>query len=128
MHCIEGYWNAWHKHDAHALTALYCPDGAYWDPLTEQRLRGAAIGEHASMLWTALPDLRFAIMSSHEMGGFTAVAWTLHGTCTGPWMGLSPTEQTIRLMGATLFQTSGGQIQRAYSYFDVRTLLEQLDF
>lgn len=128
MHCIESYWQTWRSRDLSALLSLYCADGAYWDPLLDRPLTGAAIGEHACMMWKALPDLRFELIKTFGTNGLSATAWTLHGVCTGSWQGLPPTGQTVCLWGATLFQTKADKILSAHSYFDVKTLLEQLDF
>ena len=128
MCCIELYWAAWHGHDAQALVSLYALDGVYQDPLTDKPLKGMAIGIHARTFWEALPDLRFALTETLRADGLIAVAWTLNGVCTGMWQGVPPSGRTICLPGATHFQIVQRRIRSVQSYFDVKTLLEQLDF
>ncbi|MEZ4709700.1 MAG: nuclear transport factor 2 family protein [Caldilineaceae bacterium] len=128
MCCIDLYWAAWRKHDAPALVSLYAVNGTYQDPLTDKPLTGAAIGEHARTFWAALPDMRFEQTKTLAVDGLIAVAWRLHGICTGSWQGLPPSGRTICLPGATHFQIAECKINSAQGYFDVKTLLEQLDF
>ncbi|HZQ41986.1 MAG TPA: nuclear transport factor 2 family protein [Acidobacteriaceae bacterium] len=67
---FASYADAWNRHDADGIVATFADGGTYCDPTTPGPLTGAAIGEYASGLWSAFPDLSFQLTSA--MGGRTA--------------------------------------------------------
>jgi len=79
--------DAWNKHDADALVAVYAEGGTYHNPRLDHPLTGQAIGDFAKSVWAAYPDMSLEIISRGDTGGgLVAVQWVLHGTHTGPFM------------------------------------------
>ena len=120
--------DAWNKHDADALVAVYAEGGTYHNPRVDRPLTGQAIGDFAKSVWTAYPDMRLEIISRGDTGGgLVAVQWVLHGTHTGPYMdGTAPTGRTVAYPGASFTQVEGDKIRSEHTYLDRQTVAEQL--
>lgn len=123
----KSYLDAWNAHDADALVATFTPSGTYSDPTTNGPLSGAAIGAYAQSLWDAFPDLSFELRSHGRIADDKVVAeWTMRGTNTGPFAGMPPTGQPVRLPGIDVLQIEAGGIASVVGYFDSRAVPEQL--
>ena len=116
--------DAWNKHDADALVAVYAEGGT---PLRHP-LTGQAIADFAKSVWAAYPDMSLEIISRGDTGGgLVAVQWVLHGTHTGPFMdGTAPTGRTVAYPGASFTQVEGDKIRSEHTYLDRQTVAEQL--
>ena len=76
--------DAWNRHDADALVAVYAEGGTYHNPRLDHALTGQAIGDFAKSVWAAYPDMSLEIISRGDTGGgLVATQWVLHGTHTG---------------------------------------------
>ena len=120
--------DAWNRHDADALVAIYAEGGTYHNPRMNHPLTGKAIGDFAKSVWTAYPDMSLEIISRGDTGGgLVAVQWVLHGTHTGPFMdGTPPTGRTVAYPGASFTQVEGDKIRSERTYLDRQTVAEQL--
>ena len=49
--------DAWNRHDADALVALYAEGGTYHNPRMDHALTGQAIADFAKSVWAAYPDM-----------------------------------------------------------------------
>jgi ketosteroid isomerase-like protein len=77
------YFDAWNRHDAHAILATFAPGGTYRDPTTPGPIGGDALRGHIGALWAAFPDLAFAIGAAHRVGDERVHAkWTMTGAST----------------------------------------------
>jgi uncharacterized protein (TIGR02246 family) len=78
-------FDAWNRHDADAILALYAEGGTYIAPRAGSApLTGQAIANYAKKVFTAYPDVSLEIISSGDTGGgLVASQWVLHGTHTG---------------------------------------------
>jgi predicted ester cyclase len=54
------------------------------------------------------------------------VRWTVHGTHTGPFAGLSPTQKKIAVRGISLYRLRDGKITETRNLPDLLALLTQL--
>jgi SnoaL-like domain len=61
--------DAWNRHDADALVALYAEGGTYHNPRLDHALTGQAIGDFAKSVWAAYPDMSLEIISRGDTGG-----------------------------------------------------------
>ena len=120
--------DAWNRHDADALVAVYAEGGTYHNPRMDHPLTGQAIADFAKSVWTAYPDASLEIISSGDTGGgLVATQWVLHGTHTGRFMdGTPPTGRTAAYPGASFVQVEGDKIRYERVYFDRQTVAEQL--
>jgi steroid delta-isomerase-like uncharacterized protein len=125
----DRYFQAWNVRSADALIAAFTPDGTYSDPATSGELVGAAIGDYATQLWAAFPDLRFEIEHRHAIAADeVAIEWLMRGTNTASFRGLPPTGRTIAVPGIDYMRVRGDRIARVRGYFDRVLLLEQAGF
>jgi steroid delta-isomerase-like uncharacterized protein len=120
--------DAWNRHDADALVAVYAEGGTYHNPRLDHPLTGKAIGDFAKSVWTAFPDMSLEIISRGDAGGgLVATQWVLHGTHNGPLMdGTPPTGRTVAYPVATFTQVEGDKIRSEHVYLDRQTVAEQL--
>ena len=61
MNAIEvsrRYLDAWNRHDADAIVAIYAEGGTYHTPRLDHVLKGQAIADWAESVWAAYPDMR----------------------------------------------------------------------
>jgi steroid delta-isomerase-like uncharacterized protein len=120
--------DAWNRHDADAIVALYAEGGTYSTPRAGEVLTGKAIADYAKAVWRAYPDMSIEIISSGDTGGgLIATQWVYHGTNTGPYFdGTPPTGRTLTLPGASFMQIEDDKIQYERIYIDRQTVAEQL--
>ena len=75
--------DAWNRHDADFIVALYAEGGTYGAPCAGAALTGKAIADYAKAVWRAYPDMSIEIISIGDTGGgLIATQWVLHGTNT----------------------------------------------
>jgi steroid delta-isomerase-like uncharacterized protein len=122
--------DAWNRHDADAIVALYAEGGTYSAPRAGQALTGQAIANYVKALSTAYPDFSLETISSGDTGGgLVATQWVFHATHTGPYFdGSPPTGRTLTLPGASFVQVEGDKIRYERVYTDRQTVAEQLGF
>jgi steroid delta-isomerase-like uncharacterized protein len=120
--------DAWNRHDADAIVALFAEGGTYHSPDADPPLIGEAIAAFAKKVWAALPDFSSEPISSMgEAGGWVVYQWVLRGTNTGPGLdGAPPTGHALTLHGATFLQIEGDKIRSERVYYDRQAIAEQL--
>jgi steroid delta-isomerase-like uncharacterized protein len=120
--------DAWNRHDADALAALYAEEATYHNPRMDNPLKGQAIVNFAKSVWTAYPDASLEIISRGDIGkGLVATQFVLHGTHTGPYFDGSPaTGRTVAYPVASFAQIEGDKIRSEHIYLDRQTVAEQL--
>jgi steroid delta-isomerase-like uncharacterized protein len=120
--------DAWNRHDADGLVAVFAEGGTYSNPRFGHVLTGQAIANFAKSLWAAYPDASLEIISTGDTGGgLVATQWVLHGTHTGPFLDGTPaTGRTVRLPGASFVQVEGDKVRSEQVYIDRQTVAEQL--
>ena len=124
----QASFDAWNRHDADAILALYADGGTYSAPRAGKELTGEAIANFAKALFKAYPDASFEIISIGDTGGgLVASQWVLHGTHSGAYFDDSPpTGRTLTLPGASFTQVEGDKIRYERVYTDRQTVAEQL--
>jgi SnoaL-like domain len=61
--------DAWNRHDADALVAVYAEGGTYHNPRFDHPLTGQALADFAKALWVAYPDMSLEVISMGDTGG-----------------------------------------------------------
>ena len=120
--------DAWNRHDAEALVALYAEGATYNSPCFDYPRTGQAIADFVKSVFTAYPDLRFEMISSGDTGGgLVASQLVLQATRTGPFMdGTPPTGRTVTYPVASFVQVEGDKIRSEHVYLGRQTVAEQL--
>ena len=131
MNAIEiakRYVEAWNRHDADAIVALFVEGGTYSNPVAGQGLTGQAIADFAKGVFTTFPDVSFEIVSVGDTGGgLVAFQWLARATNTGPLAdGSPPTGRSLTQPGASFIQVEGDKIRSDQVYHDQKTMDEQL--
>ena len=120
--------DAWNRHDADALVALYAEEGTYHNPRLDHALTGQAIGDFAKSVWAAYPDMSLEIISRGTLEG----AWSPFSGCyTEPtpvrlWTAPRLPGRTVAYPGASFTQVEGDNIRSEHAYVDWQTVAEQL--
>ena len=125
---VKRYCEAWNRHDADAIVALFVEGGTYTNPVAGQGLTGQAIAAFAKGVFTAFPDVSFEIVSIGDTGGgWVAWQWVARGTNTGPGLdGSPPTGRPLTVPGASFTQVEGDKIRSEQAYHDRQIMAEQL--
>src|ERR1700742_1411707 len=119
LEVFQRYADAWNRHDAAGIVANFADCGTYADPTTPGPLTGAAIGEYASGLWSAFPDLSFEMGRMLEGdGGALSAEWVMRGVNTGSMMGLPPTGRAVEVRGVDIAVAADGKLRSVQGYFD----------
>ena len=119
LEVFQRYADAWNRHDAAGIVATFADCGTYADPTTPGPLTGAAIGEYASGLWSAFPDLSFEMGRMMEGdGGAISAEWVMRGVNTGSMMGLPPTGRAVEVRGVDIAVVESGKLRSVQGYFD----------
>jgi steroid delta-isomerase-like uncharacterized protein len=128
LEVAQRHIDAWNRHDADTIVALFAEGGTYRTPRRGHDLTGPAIANFAKAVWTAYPDMSLEVISMGDTGGgLVATEWVLHGTHTGPLMnGMPPTGRTVAYPGASFTQIEGDRIRSEHVYVDRQTVAEQL--
>jgi steroid delta-isomerase-like uncharacterized protein len=71
-------------------------------------------------------DAHFDIDEMFGTEDRVAVRWTVHGTHTGPFAGLSPTQKKIEVRGMSLYRLRDGKITETRNLADLLALFTQL--
>ena len=125
---VKRYTDAWNRHDADAIVALFVEGGTYSTPDVGQGLTGQAIADFAKWVFAAFPDVSFEIVSIRDTGGgLVAWQWLARATNTGPLAdGIPPTGRSVTHPGASFTQVEGDKIRSEQAYYDRKTRDEQL--
>jgi len=125
---VKRFLDAWNRHDADAIVALFVEGGTYSNPVAGQGLTSQAIARFAQGVFTAFPDVSFEIVSIGDTGGgLVATQWLARATNTGPLAdGSPPTGRPLTLPGASFTQVEGDKIRSEQVYHDRQTMDEQL--
>jgi ketosteroid isomerase-like protein len=62
-------FDAWNRHDAHAIVDLYAEGATYHNPRFDHPLKGHALADFAKSVWTTFPDMSLEIISCGDTGG-----------------------------------------------------------
>jgi steroid delta-isomerase-like uncharacterized protein len=74
----------------------------------------------------AFEDARFDIDEMFGSDDRVVVRWTVHGTHTGPFAGVSPTQRKITVRGISLYRLFDGKITETRNLADLLALFKQL--
>jgi len=123
----RAYLDAWNARDARAIVATFAENGTYEDPTTTGPLTGSAIGDNATALWSAFPDLAFETVRLAEAGpGVAVLEWRMKGTNAGSFRELPPTGKKVDVPGIDVIAVEASGIRSVRGYFDSRAVPDQL--
>ncbi len=125
---IDQWATAWSSHDMDHVLALFTDDCIYEDVASglvnhgKEELRAFGQG-----FYDFSPDLRIEVTAQSFSGLVAHAEWVFSGTQQAEFMGRPATGKRWSVRGASGFEMLDGKIQRCSDYWDVTTLLNQLD-
>jgi len=127
LDAVQKYFDAWNAHNPDAILKSLASRGHYSDPCGGENLSGEGLKNYTNAIFTAFPDVHFAITSTTDDGAnkFT-VEWVGKGTHKGPLLGSPATGRTFTWPGVDLIEVQDGKVLSCRGYFDQLTLLKQL--
>jgi steroid delta-isomerase-like uncharacterized protein len=125
---LEEWLAAFNAGDPDQLLALYTDDALWEEPAIGLAALGPdEIRAHLERLFTAAPDIGYAVTSSVVAGDGAVVEWVATGTYSADFPGLPPAAgQHFSFRGASVFEMTDGKIQRYTEYWDAYAFLVQL--
>ena len=124
---LEEWLAAFNAGDPDRLLTLFTDDGLWEEPAFGLAARGPdEIRAHLERLFTAAPDIGYAVTSSVVAGDGAVVEWVVTGTYRADFPGLPRRRPTLLVPGASVFEMTDGKIQRYTEYWDAYTFLVQL--
>jgi steroid delta-isomerase-like uncharacterized protein len=88
--------------------------------------RPESVKQYIRTFRAAFPDIRHTVEEMVAEGGTVVARWSAHGTHTGQWHGLAPTNQPVTYAGITIAEIQEGKITRHQTIWDTLAVLEQL--
>jgi predicted ester cyclase len=80
----------------------------------------------ARAFYSAFEDLRHEVQEVFATEDRVAVRFVLHGTHTGSFFGVPPTQRTVAVAAHVILHVSGGTVTKLLGIFDEAGLLRQL--
>jgi hydroxyacylglutathione hydrolase len=124
----RAYFEAMNARDVEAAVALWAPGARDYMPGRLDALAPEGVRDFVSGLLGAIPDLRFAIVSTTTEGERCALQWRLEGTFAGRQAldGFEPNGSPVVLEGCDVFTVSAGLIQANNAFSDSMTFARQI--
>jgi hypothetical protein len=123
---LDGYLDAWNRHDAGDVAGFLADDAVVFDSLLGNLSHGRAEADAKviSMYLRAVPDGRWALRGEPVVSanGFS-YEWALTGTNLGDWTSyLRGRGQKIDFKGISIVRIKDGRIAYMANYFDTNAL------
>ena len=125
LEVIRRFYDAYNKKDEAILSQVIADD--YVDYGHEPPGRGVQGAKSDRQdIARGMEDARFDIDEMFGSDDRVVVSWTLHGTHTGPFAGVSPTHKKIAVRGISLYRLRDGKITETRNLADLLALFTQL--
>jgi len=124
---VQAYIDACSPRTFDIFLSMFAPDATYSDPGTPQPLPPPGIKAYLGGLFAAFPDTVFETVAIYPISDNLFVwRWIMHGTNTGSFAGMPPTQKSITLPGCEFVTLANGKVQHVEGYFDQVTMLRQM--
>lgn len=129
---VQAYFETLNWSECRDVSPLVAETAVWFNMPTGQTYRGPT---GASAYWqgwlAALPDLWLELVSLQASGQTAAAEFVLRGTHRGrlqlPGGGVAPTRREIGLRCCEIYRVAENRFTQAHVYFDLNSLLFQLD-
>jgi predicted ester cyclase len=130
---LDGYKQAWNRHDVNALMGYFGSTGSLSSPgAGPDPVSGEALERWFGALFAAMPDFRVEVVSLDVVGEHRVVdQWVISGTWTqpfpaGPMKGAKPTGKPFKVPGAGFYDWQSDHIVKGVHYLDNMSFLAQI--
>jgi steroid delta-isomerase-like uncharacterized protein len=125
LNAVQRFYDVYNKKNEAILSEIIADD--YVDYGHEPPGRGAQGAKSDYQDFSrAFADARFDIDEMFGSDDRVVVRWTVHGTHTGPFAGVSPTQKKIAVRGISLYRLRDGKITETRNQPDLLALFKQL--
>ncbi|MBZ9973888.1 MULTISPECIES: ester cyclase [unclassified Mesorhizobium] len=113
--------------DENLASELVSPNAIFHVPGRPEPMTGPA-GYIAivAMMRGGFSDIQWTLEEAIAEENKIAARFTMSGTHTGPFMGVPPTQKTIRVQALNIYHLENGKIVKEYGQPDILGLLMQL--
>ena len=133
LSALDGYKQAWNRHDVNALMAYFGATGSLSSPgAGPDPLAGPALESWLRALFVGIPDFHVEVANLDIVSENKVVdEWVMTGTWTqpfpsGPLQGAKPTGKTFKVRGAGFYDWQNGHIVKGVHYLDNISFLAQI--
>ena len=125
LNVIQRFYDAYNKKQEAILNEVIANDYVDYGHQPPGRGVQGAKSDHQDFT-RAFDDARFDIDDMFGSDDRVVVRWTVHGTHTGPFAGLSPTKKKVEVRGISLYRLHDGKITETRNLADLLALFTQL--
>jgi steroid delta-isomerase-like uncharacterized protein len=125
LNVIQRFYDAYNKKQEAILNEVIANDYVDYGHQPPGRGVQGAKSDHQDFT-RAFDDARFDIDDMFGSDDRVVVRWTVHGTHTGPFAGLSPTKKKVEVRGISLYRLHDGKITETRNLADLLALFKQL--
>jgi heme-degrading monooxygenase HmoA/predicted ester cyclase len=115
---VDGFYDAWNRHDAAAIAAAFAVGGRYADPLSPAELAADELGDHVQGVLDVIRDLRITVTRRIANEVVAATLWTIEGTWDGNLGSLTASASPVRFEGTDLFELEDEGFRNVRRSFD----------
>jgi steroid delta-isomerase-like uncharacterized protein len=125
------FFDAWNAGDLSKAFQYESDDFMVEAPGSPAPLTGNQYRDYNQNFLTAFPGSKFVILFTVSQGDYVVTHWKISGKHTGPLMSPSgmaipPTGKSATITGSTTTQIKNGKSVRAWTFWDMTSLLGQL--
>ena len=125
LNVVQRFYDAYNKKQDAILNEVIASDYVDYGHQPPGRGVQGAKSDHQDFT-RAFDDARFDIDEMFGSDDRVVVRWTVHGTHTGPFAGLSPTKKKVEVRGISLYRLHDGKITETRNQADLLALFTQL--
>src|SRR5215471_16446266 len=125
LQVVQRFYDAYNKKQEAILNEVIADDYVDYGHQPPGRGVQGAKADHQDIV-RAFEDARFDTDEMFGSDDRVVVRWTVHGTHTGPFAGLSPTQKKVAVSGISLYRVRDGKITETRNQADLLALFTQL--
>ena len=121
-------WSSSMNNDPQRVLDLFADDGMYEDATSGVVVRGKEdLRRYLIGAFATIPDFTFGVLRRFAADSWAAIEWTMSGTNSGDWAGMSATGRRFAsVRGTSILELEAGKIRRQSDYWDAATVMRQV--
>ena len=117
----------WNRGNVNLASELLIDRVQFHDPVFPNMNPGIQnVKNHIEQCRRAFPDLNFTIDDTIAERDEVVIHWTAHGTHSGPFLGMQPTNRQVTVNGTSIYRLEAGKIAEGYANWNLATMMGQL--
>lgn len=124
---LDALYEAYNRHDADGVAALYAPEGEHEDVAFGRPKRGPeAIAGGLRFFFAAFPDAHWDTSDRLADDGRAVARYLLTGTLQSDMGPFKAVGQRMEIRGVQVLETAAGRIERSQDFWDGATFERQM--